>query len=45
MPEILFFQFSIKDSITEPLSLYFPLMQLKGKMINYIIVEVIYANW
>jgi len=44
MPEILFFQL-IKDSITEPLSLYFPLMQLKGKMINYIIVEVIYANW
>jgi len=39
------FIFSIKDSITEPLSLYFPIIQLKGKMINYIIREVIYADW
>ena len=37
--------FSIKDSITDSLSLYFHLIQPKWKMINYIIGEVIYANW
>jgi len=37
--------FLIKDSITEPLSLYFLIIQLKGKMVNNIIGEVIYANW
>ena len=32
-------------SITEPLSLYFLIIHLKGKMINYIVREVIHADW